>query len=107
MAIEEARVVDVEHANRRPQTLRTTSQRDEQPTPLTPLGADRPRRHPDHRLSGTPKQTRYPGARNTKVRPHDPRPTTPVLGRPLPDRPRRNGSNPHVRTPEVVGVVDP
>ena len=59
---------------RLPQRRRTTSQRNEQPTPLTPLGADGLRRHPDQRPSGTPKRTRHPSARNTPPKPRDQRP---------------------------------
>jgi hypothetical protein len=64
-----------------PRRRRMTSQRDEQPTPLTPLGADRPRRHPDKRPSGTPEQKRHPSARNTPTPAPRPAPHDGSLGR--------------------------
>jgi hypothetical protein len=70
-----------------PRRRRTTSRRHEQPTPLTPLGADRPRRHPDQRLSGTPTTTVRPRRSPTPGRPRDQRPTTAVSGGPLPVHP--------------------
>jgi hypothetical protein len=79
------RMPERHNANRWPRRPRTTGQRDETPTPLTPLGADRPRRNPDQRLSGTPERTRHPSVRNRPRPPRFQHPTTTVLGGPPPD----------------------
>jgi hypothetical protein len=85
-----------DNANHRPRPRRTTGQHQAQPTPPTPLGADRPRWHDDHRLNGTPEQARAPGARYRPGPPRDQRPMTSVLGGPLPVPRGRH---------RVVGVV--